>query len=409
LKGAVVAIGGEILQGVIQDTNSFYCNGILVELGFSPVVNMVVGDSVEEIMGVLDFACSKASLILVSGGLGPTEDDVTREALARFCGVPLEFHEEVWRWIGERLRSRKTALREDHKIQAYFPKGATLFPNHNGTAWGFAVFKEEAWIVVLPGIPGELKLLMVEEVNPFVRNRFSHSGDTKSIVLKSFGLKESEVNALLKPFMKAHPGQIGLMVRDYGEVHVRIVGAVSLVEELACQVQKALGDHVYGGGDETLESVVGGLLKGQRLTISTAESCTGGMLAHTITNVSGSSDYFIGGFVTYTNEAKRRFLGVPKDVLEQYDAVSEETAHHMVKGLVERTGSSVGIAVTGVAGPMGGTAEKPVGLVYIGYSFLGDIEVERHLFHGDRLGIKTMAVKTALDKVRGRFVERGMV
>ena len=401
MKGAVIATGGELLQGLIQDTNSSYCNGVLVELGFTPVMNMVVGDDVEDIIRALDLACSKASLVILSGGLGPTEDDVTREALARFCvGVPLEFHQRAWQWIQERLEARKTIPREDHKRQAYFPKGAVLFPNREGTAWGFALSKGGRWIVALPGIPRELKSLMENEVIPFVRGHFPYVGGLQSILLRSFGLKESEVNNLLKDLIRTHPNRLGLMVREYGEIHVRIVGPPPLAEDLAGQVKGLLGDDLYGDGKETLEGVVGRLMRERGLTISTAESCTGGMLAHTITNVPGSSDYFTASFVTYTDDMKHRFLGVPKEVLDRYTAVSKETAHHMVEGLVERTRSDLGISVTGIAGPMGGDQEKPVGLVYIGFHSPQETKVNEYRFFTDRLGVKTMAVKTALDIVR---------
>ncbi len=407
MKGAVIATGGELLQGLIQDTNSSYCDGILVDLGFAPVVNMVVGDEMENIIRALDSACSEASLVLLSGGLGPTEDDVTREALARFCGAPLGFHQGAWQWIQERLEARKSIPREDHKRQAYFPKGAILFPNRKGTAWGFALSRGRVWIVALPGIPRELKPLMAKEIVPFIREHFPQVEGLQSILLRSFGLKESEVNYMLKDLIRAHPNRLGLMVREYGEIHVRIVGPTPLVEDLARQVQGFLGDYLYGDGEETLEGVVGKLLRERGLTISTAESCTGGMLAHTITNVPGSSDYFMASFVTYTDDMKHRFLGVPREVLDRYTAVSKETAHYMVKGLVERTGTDLGISVTGIAGPMGGDPERPVGLVYIGCHFPQGAEVNEYRFLTDRLGVKTMAVKTALDRVRRYLVGTG--
>lgn len=405
MKAAVIATGSELLQGLIQDTNSAYCNGVLVELGFTPVLNTVVGDDEEDIMQALDLACSKASLVLISGGLGPTEDDVTREAVARFCGAPLEFNQGAWEWIQGRLAARKTTPREEHKRQAYFPKGAVLFPNRKGTAWGFAVSKGESWIVALPGIPRELRPLMADEVIPFLRGHFPHAKGLKGILLKGFGLKESEVNSMLKALLKAHPNRLGLMVRDYGEVHVRIVAPPPLAEDLAKQVRGIMGDYLYGEGEETLEGVVGRLLREKGLTVSTAESCTGGMLAHTITNMPGSSDYFKSGFVTYTDEMKHRLLGVPKEVLDRYTAVSKETAYHMVEGLVERTGSDLGVSVTGIAGPTGGDQERPVGLVYIGYHFPHGTEVNEHRFPTDRLGVKTMTVKTALDRVRRYLID----
>ena len=407
MKGAVIATGGELLQGLIQDTNSSYCNKVLVELGFTPVVNMVVGDAMEEIIQALDLACSKASLVLLSGGLGPTEDDMTRDAVARFCGVSLGFYQRAWQWIQERLESRKTIPREDHKRQAYFPKGAVLFPNREGTAWGFALSKGSVWIVALPGVPRELIPLITREVIPFVREHFPQAGGVQGILLKSFGLKESEVNYILKDLIRLHPSRLGLMISEYAEIHVRIVGPTPLVGDLARQVKVLLGDYLYGEGEETLEGVVGRLLRKKGLTISTAESCTGGMLAHTITNVPGSSDYFVASFVTYSDDTKHRLLGVPWEILERYTAVSEETARCMVEGLVERTGTDLGLSVTGVAGPTGGDPERPVGLVYIGCHFPQITEVYEYHFPTDRLGVKTMTVKTTLDRVRRYLMKTG--
>ncbi len=275
-----------------------------------------------------------------------------------------------------------------------------------GTAWGFAVNYEDRWIIALPGVPRELRALTEGAVIHFLKDRFPQTTSQELRVLKTFGLKESEVNALLKDILKAHPST-GLMVRDHGEVHVRLCGPPKEVNDLAKEAKKRLGYYLYGEGEDTLEKVVGHLLKEKGLTVSTAESCTGGMLAHTITNVPGSSDYFWGGFITYTDDIKHKLLGVPLEVLKHHTAISPETAQCMVEGLVKRTGTDVGISVTGIAGPTGGSTEKPVGLVYIGYHFPQGTEVVEYRFQADRPGVKTLAVKSALDHVRKVLSRRG--
>ena len=405
MTGAVVSVGDELVQGLIQDTNAPYIEEKLLEAGFTPCLSMCIGDQVEGICQVLGLATMKARVVVVCGGLGPTEDDVTREAVARFCHASLEFHPGAWQWIQDRLAARGGSITPEHKRQAYFPHGATLFPNRHGTAWGFALAYEDRWIVVLPGVPREMKALVAGEVLPFLRDRFPRARPRALKVLKSFGLKESQVNALLKDLLQAHRSLLGVMVKEYGEVHVRICGLPGEVEDLAREVRDRLGTYFYGEGDDTLEKVVGNLLKSRGFTMATAESCTGGMVAHAITNVPGSSEYFLGGFVTYTDEMKNRFLGVPMEVLQRHTAVSREVAMAMVEGLVERTGADVVVSVTGIAGPTGGTSDKPVGLVYIGYGFPWAKEVVEYHFQTDRLGVKTLAVKTALDRVRRSLVE----
>ncbi len=400
MTGAVVSVGDELVQGLIRDTNAPFIEGRLLEMGFRPCLGVAVGDQMEDICQVLGLATMKARVVVVCGGLGPTEDDVTREAVARFCHLPLEFHPGAWKWIHDRLTARGRTPLPEHRRQAYFPRGATLFPNRRGTAWGFAVGYEDRWIVVLPGVPLEMENMLEGEVIPFLRDRFPRVQPGCLKVLKTFGLKESQVNALLQDLLRVHRSLLGVMVREYGEVHVRICGPLREVEALARKVRERLGDYLYGQGEETLEGVVGSLLKARGFTMATAESCTGGMLAHTITNVPGSSEYFLGGLVTYTNGMKRDLLGVPADVLENYTAVSMETARAMVEGVVERTGADVAVSVTGIAGPTGGTPDKPVGLVYIGYRFPWATEVEEHCFQADRLGVKTLAVKNALDHIR---------
>ncbi len=405
MTGAVVTVGDELLQGIIQDTNTPYLEGVLLGLGIEPVLDLTVGDVREDISQALVFAMGRARVVVVTGGLGPTEDDVTREAIAGFCGLPLEFNPEAWKWIRERIQVRGTILREDHKRQAMFPKGAVLFPNRAGTAWGFGVHQNDGWIIAMPGIPREMKVMMEGEVIPFLLRRLSLPTARRIRVLKTFGLKESEVNALLRDLMKRYPRHLGLMVREYGEVHVKIQGDSSTVDKLEDEVRKLLQQHIYGQDGDTLEAVIGNLLREQGLTISTAESCTGGMLAHTITNAPGSSDYFLAGFVTYTSEMKHKVLGVPQEILERYTAVSEETALHMVRGLVERTGTDIGIATTGIAGPAGGSSDRPVGLVYVGYAIKGHTKVVEYRFHTDRLGVKTLTVKSALDHVRRALIK----
>jgi len=400
VKGAIITIGDELLSGLVLDSNALFLEELLLRCGIDPVVKFTVKDEAHQIKKALSFASQISQIILLSGGLGPTEDDVTREAVAEFCGVSLNLDEKAWEIIKSRLEERRVFIRDSHKKQALIPEGAISFANPIGTAWGFAIKRNKNWIIALPGVPKELILMGEEKVLPLLKKTHPKASSLMVKVLKTFGLKESDVNHALYDMQKKNPGKIGLMIKDYVEVHIKLTASDNEIENLEKEVKDKLGNFVFGENNETLESVAGKLLKEKGLSISTAESCTGGMLAHTITNVPDSSKYFVEGLVTYTEEAKRKELSVPEEVLKRFGAVSSECAFYMVKGLVEKTRTDIGISITGVAGPTGGTKEKPVGLVYIGYAFPTGIEVKKYYFSSDRLGVKTMAVKSALDTVR---------
>jgi len=365
-----------------------------VELLFSTCLR----DEVNEIAQGVSQALSKVSLLFVCGGIGPTKDDVTREAVAQALGLPLVVHQEAWESIEKRLKERNIPVREGHRKQAMIPMGAFPLPNVVGSAWGALVETDEKALVLLPGVPKELPP-MLERALALLPSHLR--GEERVMAcLRSFGLPESEIDQRLQPLWEKEDVSLGLRVISPRHTEVRISGHTAGVEKAKTLALSLLGDAVYSTRGESLEEVLGRLLVEQGKTVATAESCTGGMIAHTITNVPGSSRYMLQAFVTYSNHAKERVLGVSHQTLLDHGAVSPETASEMVRGLRKISGADCCAAVTGIAGPGGGTPEKPVGLVYAGF-FVGErCWVREYRFSGSRLEIKTLTTMSVLNGLR---------
>lgn len=404
----IVTIGNELLAGDVVDTNAGRLAKELALHGLRVHRRQTVPDDLDAIGDALALAASRSVVVLVSGGLGPTTDDLTTEAAARWMGAPLVLDEPSLAHIEARFRDRGLPFKQNNAKQAWFPAGAEVLPNSLGTAPAFLVHHGGAALFFLPGVPRELVNLMAHEVMPRLTRLLPAAGARPVWrTLRTFGMTESAVGAALEDIAQDD----GLFVQyraSFPEILVTPVvrdadpvAAGARLDAVVRAIRERLGHHVYGEGDATLAAVVGDLLRRGGHTLAAAESCTGGLLSHLVTGIPGSSDYFLMGAVTYADVAKEALLGVRSDTLATCGAVSEEVAREMVSGIREASGASVGVAITGIAGPGGGTPEKPVGTVHFAVS-VGDAPVVHKVrrIPGDRGWVQTLAAWNALDLIR---------
>lgn len=401
----IVGIGTEFLQADLADTNSLYLAEALHGVGIEVAFRTVVGDDRRRIHQVLEQALGRADIVIVTGGLGPTEDDRTRDALADVTGRRLVLHAETLTGIEERFSRRGVAMPEPAKRQAWVPEGFVVLPNRHGTAPGLFWEDGDRLLVALPGPPREMRPLFTEQVLPRLLRGTGTGRRIRTRTIKVCGMFESQVEERIQELLRDDPFSVNLLARP-GEVHIRVTAAGS-EEEIESQLErwegnlrKFLGDAVFGIDGQRLEEAVGQLLRHAGKTVAVAESCTGGLICHRITNVPGSSDYFERGIVAYSNESKTNLLGIPSSVIERHGAVSAEVAVGMAAGVRRLAGSDLGVAVTGIAGPGGGTEAKPVGLTYIALADLHGEQWGEHRFRFDREGNKLWAAQMALEMLR---------
>ena len=404
MKVEIITVGNEVISGQIVDTNAALLSDAVFSLGATVTRVVTVGDEVETIAEALREAMARADLILVTGGLGPTPDDRTPEAAARALEKKLTLNKEYLDTLKAKFRRWNLQFTSSDEKVAYMPEGAVPLPNPMGMC-GFRLDEGSKSIFFFPGVPRELKALMEETLLPFLRkHRDREKGIVRSSLFKVFGLTEARVKEIIQGVV----GNIELAyLPSFPEIHLKAIvrgadeGAVERrLNRCDDAIVERLGIYLFGRGDEIMEGVVGRLLREKGASIAVAESCTGGLIAHRITEVSGSSDYFLQGVVAYSNQAKEELLGVPHATLERFGPVSTETAQQMALGVREQSGATVGVATTGVAGPKGGTAETPVGRVVIALAAEAMLEVKHYDFFGDRHHIKLMASEVALDRVR---------
>lgn len=397
----LINTGSELLLGFTTNTHLNYLAQKLGERGLRLARQTTVGDDRDEMRAVVRDALARANIVLITGGLGPTRDDVTREVVAELCARPLRRDEMVAAAIAERFRRRGLAMPASVEVQAMVPEGATVLPNPNGTAPGLFLVHNGCEVFLLPGPPRELRPMFETHVLP----RLPAPSDNTCRVLRTTGLPESLVEQRVAPVVADLAGlEVGYCARP-GEVDVRLVGTSVMVAEAEQRVRGALAEFIYGEGDDRLEAVIVSALTARGQTLAVAESCTGGLLAHRITNVSGSSKVFLCGYVTYANAAKEQLLGVPGRLIAEHGAVSEPVCRAMAEGARERSGADFALAITGIAGPTGGTTEKPVGTVFIGLAAAGDGQVQRHQLTFDRETFKQVATQLALDLLRRHLAE----
>jgi nicotinamide-nucleotide amidase len=414
MKSEIIAVGSELLTPDRSDTNSLYLTARLNGLGFEVTRKSIVGDDRARIQETFRAALERVDLVVSSGGLGPTEDDLTRDAVAELLGRRLERNESVVRGIQERFHGFGRVMAENNVRQAMVPQGATILENNNGTAPGLWLESGQQIIILLPGPPRELKAMFESEVEPRLERR-APASRLHHLQLRVAGLPESDLDLRIAPIYKTYPDVETTLLASPGEieVHFRIWSADAAaadrrLEELERHIALALGEHIVSSGGESLEQVVGRLLATHHATIATAESCTAGLVAERLTRVAGSSAYFLGGVICYSNELKTAFADVPAEVIAAHGAVSTEVATGLAEGIRRRTGATLGLSVAGIAGPSGGTPDKPVGTVHIALAADGGTrERGLHFAPGDRERIRWQAAQTALDMVRRHFIGAG--
>ena len=403
MNSALLTIGNELLSGATVNTNASYLGEQLFAAGFPVRESMVVRDDRKSILRALDYLWESHRLIIITGGLGPTHDDVTLTALSEFFDSPLEFHQPTYDALSDRLQSRDITLTERHREQAKLPRDATILPNPVGTAPALYFSGEGKHLFAMPGVPHEMRELLRERLLPEIE---ALSGDVHvTRVLRTVGIPESDVYSRVKDLVGELPEEsVAFLPQAYG-VDVRMVvpkegNGVEMVEAVVEGMRSRLGNAVYTEIDESLAAVVGALLRETGSTLAVAESCTGGLLADEVTNVPGSSDYFRAGYVTYSNRSKMQLLGVPEGLIREYGAVSPQVAEAMVSGVLESSGADMALSTTGIAGPGGGTDEKPVGLVYIGCGVKDTVVSEKFQFTDERRLNKERSVAAALNLLR---------
>ena len=412
MRAEIIAVGSELLTPYRLDTNSLFLTSQLNQLGIRVIHKAVVGDAPDDMRSSFGHALDRAELIVSSGGLGPTDDDRTRQTVAELMGRKLHTDERILQHIKERFQRFRPGrvMPEINARQALVPEGATVLPNPKGTAPG--LWLEANWhiVILLPGVPAELQGLFETEVKPRLA-RFAGRKRLFTRELRITGLPESEVETRVSPLYSLYPDtETTILASPPGiQLHPSTWSddagkAEKLLDEISDRMALALGEHLYSTRGETLEEVAGRILTENRATIAVAESCTGGLLAERLTNVPGSSIYFLGGVVCYSNDLKTRLVDVPPSLLEAKGAVSPEVAMALAEGIRKRTGATIGIGVTGIAGPGGGSPEKPVGLVYIGIADERGPRQKEHRFVGDRDRIRLFASQSALDTARRYFL-----
>jgi len=400
---AILSIGTELTRGEIVDTNSAWLAATLTEAGFDISACHTVPDDPERIVALLQRAGGEHRVVIVTGGLGPTSDDLTSLCAARAAGTELGRDEEALAAIRRRLESRGRVVTPLHEKQADIPRGAELLPNADGTAPGYSIVIGSAMVFFLPGVPREMKRMFTEQVLPRIRP--DAPNDTFVVRLRTFGLAESVAAELLEGLdtadvtlgYRVHFPELDVKIQARG---ASLVEAKTLAHDVAARVRDLLGDAVYGEADDTLAGITGRAFRARAWRLALAESCTGGLISHLLTSIPGASDFLVGSAVVYANSAKTRLLGVSEDTLRGHGAVSPEVAAEMAQGVRRLCEVDVGVAVTGIAGPSGGTTAKPVGLVYWAVAHPGGTIVRERVFPGDRNEIQIHAACSALDLAR---------
>ncbi|MBD0369827.1 MAG: competence/damage-inducible protein A [Pyrinomonadaceae bacterium] len=410
LTAEIIAIGSELLTPDRTDTNSLWLTEKLNSIGIEVKLKTIVGDDDARLEEAIRDALRRSSIVIMTGGLGPTEDDITRKIAARAMGRRLIFNEQVLEGIRAKFMSFGRSMPEINSRQAMIIEGAEVLQNPNGSAPGMYLEHDNRSVVLLPGPPREMKPMFENLVQPKL---VAKAGDVRVVrrVLRVAGLGESAVDERIAPVYTQYknPQTTILFNRSEIEIHLTAQGktekeAELLLDGLAGQIEERLGHSIFAFRGETMEEVVGLRLAVCGFTLAVAESCTGGLISQRLTEVPGSSVYFIEGVVTYSNEAKTRALGVDAELIERHGAVSAEVAEAMAEGVRHRAGTDFGLAVTGIAGPGGGTEEKPVGLVYIALSDDAHTEHRKLQLPGDRHLIRWRSSQAALDLLRRRLI-----
>lgn len=415
MNASIIAVGSEMLSTTRVDTNSLKITDALERFGVELSRKSVVGDRMEDLAREIGWSLERAGLLIITGGLGPTEDDLTREALADALGLALEVDQSIIDSLQARFAARNMTMPDVNKRQANVFPGQTVLQNERGTAPGFhlqvTVHGAARDIFVFPGVPSELEWMIGRYLLPWLESANPGSARFKRI-LKITGLGESAAEEKLKPFYRAHEGEPVTILASPGGIELHLITdgsdehARAHIASREAELREIFGHRVYGIDDDTLEVVLGRLLTERGETVSTAESCTGGLVSQRITDVAGSSKYFMGGAVVYTADAKMFLAGVDPALIQQHGEVSEEVAIDLAKGIRRRFHTTYGIGITGIAGPGGGSAEKPVGTVHIAVASATKHEHRKLFWPSTRQLVRALSAQTALDLLR-LFILRG--
>ncbi|MBK9154076.1 MAG: competence/damage-inducible protein A [Chloracidobacterium sp.] len=409
----IVAVGSELLTPLKAETNSLWLTGELNSAGVDVLLKTVVGDDEARLEEALRDALKRSDIVVTTGGLGPTEDDITRPVAARAVDRELKYHEELEAELRERFKRWGREMPEINKRQAFVVEGAEILPNPNGSAVGMLLEFDRKLLVVLPGPPREMRPMYRDHVAERIKRL---GGGTIAVrrLLRVSGMGESAVDEAIAPIYRSYADVETSILFTRAEVEVHLAArsndpaaAEAILDELSERIAEKLGLAVISTNGESIEEIVGRMLSERGETLAVAESCTGGLIGMRLTEVPGSSRYFVEGAITYSNDAKKSALGVPEAVLSDHGAVSAETAEAMARGIRERANAFYGISVTGIAGPDGGSAEKPIGTVFIGYSDGVETHSVRFVFPGDRELVRWRSSQAALDYLRRRLLKGG--
>ncbi len=412
MNAEIIAVGSELLTPQRVDTNSLFLTEQLNGLGIEVTTKYVVGDDRERLADTVQRAMRRSELVLLSGGLGPTEDDVTRDAVSLALDRKQIFHPEIGDQLEQRFRQMSRKMPEINKRQAFLIAGAEMLPNDRGTAPGQWVEDSGAIIVLLPGPPHELKAMFTRQCLPRLERRVPRQA-IHTLVLRVAGMSESDLDQTIAPVYTRYTNPVTTVLAHAGDIQVHLrarcstdAEAKALLLRVGGQIDMLLGDRIYSRNGSDLETTVGELLTRHHATLAVAESMTGGLLAERITTVPGSSQYFLGGFVTYSARLKTELLGIDLETLQKHGPVSHETAQAMAIGARLRSGSTYALSITGNAGPTTDGPEAPVGMVYVGLADATGASVTSRQFLGDRPRIKSFAGQMALDYLRKRLESR---
>jgi nicotinamide-nucleotide amidase len=412
LKAEIIAVGSELLLGQITNTCAQIISSALQEIGIDVYYHICVGDNQERLMQIFETSYNRSDIIILTGGLGPTKDDLTKETIALFLGIPLKIDNFSLEKIKSYFAYRGKRITENNYKQALIPEGSYAIENNKGTAPGVILNHNEKIIVMLPGPPREMEPMLKETVIPYLEKKSDST--IISRVMRFHGIGESVLEEELNDLISKQTNPTIAPLAKMGDVTIRITAkakdkltARNTIKPIEEEIKRRVGQYLYGFDNDTIERIVAKLLFKSKKTISIAESCTGGLMAHKLTNIPGISQYFNMGIVSYSNSSKHDLLNVREETIRKYGAVSEQTAREMAEGVRQCSNSDIGVSITGIAGPDGGTIGKPVGLVYLGYSDSDTSYVEKHIFKDDRLDIKERSANYALHLVRKKIQRLG--
>jgi len=413
MKAEIISIGSEILRGQITDTNANFIAKKLVKLDIDLEHISAVSDNPESLLSTLKLAFQRSDLIITTGGLGPTEDDITYQTIARALNLKLIKYPEAEKNLKKILHKIKIEVSPSNLKQVYLPEGAKIIINQYGTAPAMILEKDNKIICSFPGVPHEMKNLIEENLIPYLKEKFPPYMIKKSKTLKITGLGESSVNELIRDYINKQTNFTFGIYANPEDIQVQVIAqapsekeAEKLLQYSVNQLTKVLGNYIYGNDEETIEKVVGKLIKTKKLTVAVAESCTGGMLGEMITRIPGSSEYFQGGVISYSAKVKEDLLKVPPEVIKKYGEVSKEVAQLMAEGVRRYCHSDIGISITGIAGPGGATEKKKVGLVYMALADGKKSISQKHQLFGNRQLVRLRSTRRALNMLRMYLMEK---